>query len=281
MINLLLNRLNTALLACICTVHFSYQTAVADILVDFSDKSLADNSFFNGGPTVNSNGWTSNGVTFGNTYSIDPVFGGFWEGFAYSNVNDVTTGNFTNQYAAITGTGVGGSGIYAVAYSGASTFINLPSGYLATSVYLTNTTYAHETMRLGDGFSKKFGGVSGTDPDFFRLTLTGYDQLQSPGSAVGSITGQIQFALADFTFADSSLDYLISQWTFVNLSGLGTARSIRFSFDSSDQGPWGINTPTYFALDNLFLTAVPEPSSGLLVLLAASVLMKRRKGDRP
>jgi hypothetical protein len=29
-------------------------------------------------------------------------------------------------------------------------------------------------MRDGDGFGKKFGGTTGMDPDWFKLTIKGY-----------------------------------------------------------------------------------------------------------
>ena len=40
-----------------------------------------------------------------------------WSGFAYSSINDTNTAGYGNQYAAWTlGTGVGGTGTYAVVY---------------------------------------------------------------------------------------------------------------------------------------------------------------------
>ncbi|MFQ3670419.1 MAG: DUF4465 domain-containing protein [Verrucomicrobiia bacterium] len=233
------------------------------LLVDFSDLSLPSDSFYNGGPVTNTDGWTSNTVFFGNSY--DSSFGGFWNGFAYSNVNDTTTPGFGNQYAAFTGTAYSGS-IYAIAYEGSHAFINLPTGYTASSIRVTNTTYAALDMTDGSFFSKKFGGTSGDDPDFFDVIFTGYDALDGTGSVTGSVT----FRLADFTFTDNSLDYIVNTWEFVDLTPLGSALSLRITFDSSDVGPFGINTPTYVALDQLEL--IPEPSSLALLLLALGLI---------
>jgi hypothetical protein len=36
-------------------------------------------------------------------------------------------------------------------------------------VYVTNTTYAYNSMRDGDMFAKKFGGPTGNDPDWYKL----------------------------------------------------------------------------------------------------------------
>lgn len=238
-------------------------------VVTFEDLSLAPNSFYNGGPTTNATGWTSGGATFGNSY--DSSFGGFWNGFSHSNVNDTTTAGFTNQYAAYSGTGVGGSGIYAVAYSGSQDFINLPSGTSAQSVYLTNTTYAALTMLNGDMFTGKFGGMTGDDPDFFDVTITGFAGLGATGGSTGSVT----FRLADYTFTDNSLDFIRDTWTLVDLTPVGSAVSLGFSWASSDVGPFGINTPTYVALDNL--AVIPEPSSLLCTMAGLGFLLRRKR----
>ncbi len=261
------------------------QTTHADTVIDFNELdawtfSGASGSYYNGnsGNGSNSNGWTSGSggasVYFGNEYNS--AWGGFWNGFAYSNVNDPTTADFTNQYAAITGTGFGGGGNYAVGYAGDHAFFDLPTGQRATSIQLTNTTYAGLAMEQGDSFSKKFGGASGNDPDYFLVTLTGYSQW----GGSGDVTGSLDFYLADYRFADNSLDYIIRDWTEVNLSVLGHASSIRLTFEGSDMGSFGLNTPAYVALDHLRLTAIPEPHSAgvlvLLILVAANCRVSRR-----
>jgi hypothetical protein len=250
---------------------------LAAAVIDFADLSLAPDSFYNGGPVTNNAGWTSGGATFGNSYNSG--FGGFWNGFSYSNINDTTTAGFGNQYAAYTGTGFGGSGIYAVAYSGSAAFINLPAGTIPVSIYLTNTTYAALSMLNGDMFAKKFGGASGDDPDYFEVIITGYD---SPGG-VGAVTGSVTFRLADYTFTNNAQDYIVDEWTLVDLAGLGSAASLNFSWASTDMSFGFINTPTYVALDNLSFTAVPEPASAAALvggLCLGFVALRRRRFAR-
>lgn len=237
--------------------------------IDFEDLTVPSAGYYNGGPTTNTNGWTSGGAFFGNSYNSS--FGGFWSGFAYSNVNAPTTPGFGNQYASRAGGGVGGAGTYAVAYSGSQTFINLPSGTTPASVQVTNTAYAAFDMLSGSAFSKKFGGPTGDDQDFFRVIFTGYD---APGGT-GNVTGSATFTLADYTFADNSLDYIVTTWQSLDLTPLGAAASIRLSWQSSDVGPFGINTPVYAAIDNL--AVVPEPS--VLGLIGLSLLTLRRRRE--
>lgn len=229
--------------------------------INFDELLLTSNSSFNGGPTTNTDGWASGNATFGNSFT--DWGGGFtsWNGFSYSNVNDVTTPGFANEYAAFTGNGTAYSGsIYAVGYSGSQDFINLPTGYGPASVRVTNTTYAALDMSSGSMFSKKFGGLSGNDPDFLSVTFTGY----SSANATGASTGNTTFFLADFRFSDNALDYIVNTWQAVDLSPLGSAVSVGLSWASSDVGGFGINTPTYVAIDDLTIAPVPEPGTWAL-----------------
>lgn len=241
----------------------------APLVVDFSDLTLPPNSFFNGGPTTNTTGWTSEGVFFGNGFT--DWGGGFtsWDGFAYSNVNDTTTGAFTNQYAAVTGTAFAGS-TYAVGYTGTQAFINLPGGYQPASVRVTNTTYAARDMQTGSQFSKVFG-----PGDFFTVTFTGYDQVGATGNATGSTT----FYLANFLEGNS---LIVNTWELLDLTPLGAPASIGLSWNSSDVGQFGINTPTYVALDALTLAPVPEPGTFafLAAAAAAGAAWRRSRGRR-
>ena len=60
----------------------------------------------------------------------------------------------------------------------------------------------------------------------------------------------INVYLADYQFSDNSLDYIIKDWTWVDLTSLGASDSLSFSLSSSDNGMFGMNTPAYFCLDN-------------------------------
>jgi len=71
------------------------------------------------------------------------------------------------------------------------------------------------------------------------------------------VTGSQEFFLADFRFADNSLDFVVDEFESVDLTALGDARSVQLSFDSSDIGNFGINTPLFIAIDNIQLSASP------------------------
>jgi hypothetical protein len=64
----------------------------------------------------------------------------------------------------------------------------------------------------------------------------------------------VDFFLADFRSPDSTIDYIIHDWTWIDLRPLGDVDSILFNLSSSDTAFGYMNTPAYFALDN-FTTA--------------------------
>jgi len=236
-------------------------------VADFEDLTLSCAETFNNG-SDNAGGFTSGGAFFNNTFTD---FGTFtaWEGWSYSNVTDTTTPGFGNQYSAYHLPGGGGdqSSQYGVAFTadpGIAT-IALPAGTIPVSARVTNTTFAALSMLNGDSFAKKFGGTTGNDPDFFKLTISGLDALASP-------IGSVDFFLADFRFADNSQDFLIDAWTTLDLTSLAGASTLSFGLTSSDTGPFGINTPAFVALDNLVTAAIPEPGSLVLATFAGLLL---------
>lgn len=211
----------------------------------------------------NAGGFTSGGADFSNYYE--------WghEGWAVSNTADTTTAEFTNIYSAVTGSGVDGSGHYGVANTWAlnqSATISLGSGASAQPVqgfYATNTTYAYLSMLNGDMFAKQF-----EEDDWFLLTIYALDDSQAR-------TGNsVEFYLAEGTD-------ILSDWTWVDISGLGEVFGLEFDLTSSDTGDWGMNTPSYFAMDNLtFGNPVPVPGAGVLLgsgLLALVGFFRRKE----
>lgn len=220
--------------------------------------------------------WESSNVEFFNGYT--PGFGS-WNGFSWSKVTNTTTPGFANQYASFTGGGSDGAGgtitgtNYAVGF-GNQTFFNLPEAAELQSIDVTNTTYAGISMRDGDSFAKKFGGASGNDEDFFKLTLTGFEDLNLSGST----TGALEIYLADYRFSDNSKDYILDTWNQFDLTDLGSARSVGFSFTTTDNGDFGANTPLFVAIDNLnySINSVPEPAAPLALSIWALALVARR-----
>ena len=214
-----------------------------------NDLSLTPGTYWNGSDLAG--GFTNHDVFFRNSFDTNWLS---WSGFAYSTVNDTNTPGYGNQYACVAGSGVGGTGVYAVVYDSAwaeDDVITLPLPALVSGFYVNNTTYAALAMRDGYLFGKKFGGTSSNEPDWFLLTIIGKD-------AGGCVVGSVEHYLADFRSPTNADDYIQSDWQWVDLAALGpTVKTLHFALSSSDTGDWGMNTPAYFAMDNLQVIYAP------------------------
>lgn len=243
------------------------------VIGTFEDQNPGSNAFKNDfRPT---NVFITGGFSLNN--SFNPTFGS-WSGFSASSKVDNAFGgsDFSHQYGAYAplganGTGSGGSATYGVAFNSSqgSAFINLPSGVDPSSIDIANTTYVAQSIMQGDSFARAF-----RQGDFFRLDILGFSGLNGTGTQVGDVP----FFLADFR--GSSLQ-LVGDWTTVSLTTLAGARSLAFNLTSTDVGQFGMNTPAYFAVDNVTgVTAVPEPSGvvlcGLGIGLAGLYSLRRR-----
>jgi hypothetical protein len=213
------------------------------------ENVLLDSSSYDDGAS-GAGAFYENGVVFTNEYVISQ-YGNYFKGFAVSNMQDSTTAGYSNQYSAITASGDLSKkyGIYNP--SGKIEFAG--QGVVLKSFRITNTTYAALSMRDGDAFGKQFGSytdangdVDGTNgADFFRLWT--YAHAEN-----GEIIDSVVFYLADYRFSDNTKDYIVKKWETVDFSSIqSTVYSLTFKLESSDVAPWGMNTPAFFAIDNL------------------------------
>ncbi|MBK8620921.1 MAG: DUF4465 domain-containing protein [Saprospiraceae bacterium] len=212
----------------------------AQVSWDFEEFNLPENRYQD---DAGSDGGFTNGLVFLPNYYDREFF--YWTGWAVSNVTDKTTPGFGNQYSAIPGSGFNGSKHYVVnsAFGNNNMILrNEAAGKPVNGMYITNSTYTYFSMKDGDAFAKKFGGITGNDPDFFLLKIKGYSE--------GNITSDsVNFYLADYRFSDNNQDYIVKTWEWVDLSSLGNVDSLSFELSSSDTGQFGMNTPAYFCAD--------------------------------
>ena len=101
-------------------------------------------------------------------------------------------------------------------------------------MYITNTCYVLNSLTYGDGFAP-----AATEETLFKVIAYGYD-------AEDSLTGSCEFILCQGTD-------LVTEWEKWELSALGRVAKVVFNFvPSSDLvGDYGMNTPAYFAYDDV------------------------------
>lgn len=192
----------------------------------------------------------------------------------------------SNDLIAQPGGGAGGSATWAVV-SG-SGLMTADSGYYFHAVDVANTLYTWNSIANGDPFAgppmANGGGTGRFDglDDFFTVRFT------NPANS----------AFLDFNLADyrGNTDSVVNSWRSFNLLSL-QANQLSISFlgsretnynDPPDPPVFYMDTPAYAAMDNISLisiTAVPEPSSCLLMLaglgvIGRSVIRRKRTSAR-
>ena len=92
-------------------------------------------SYYNG--SDGAGGFDAMGIYFSNNYT---QAGDYWNGFVYSNITDITTSGYSNQYSAFAGSGANASEKYAICYpAGKITFpqLGMPQTLKITNLYDT------------------------------------------------------------------------------------------------------------------------------------------------
>lgn len=241
-----------------CTLFLAIASLTSQAQVNFENLNI-DTSFhyWKGNPGVPGlTDFQSGGAHFINQNDTSSI-GDYWSGWAYSNKKDTSSISYANNDCASIAGGGHLSDQYGVAYisfNPAFNIIKLPPHSNQIDLYVSNTTIAYRSMQNGDGFAKKFGGLTGNDPDFFRLDFTGWFQ-------GNPISDTVHFYLADFRDSINTNDYILKDWAHVNLHNLGPMDSITYFLVSSDTNAFGPKTPLYFCLDDL--NYVPETIANL------------------
>lgn len=201
----------------------------------------------------------------------------FWEaGWAVSNRDDSSRRGQDGLFQSITESGYNSS-TYMIGQQASEVYLDASAKTPLNGVYITNTSFTYHSMKEGDQFAKKFGGMDGNDPDYLLLHILAKENGSWKADTV-------HFYLADYRNADPSKDYAVNVWTWVDLSKLGTADTLRFLLESSDTGEFGMNTPGFFAIDalsrnwpvsvqtieNSSLSLFPNPASSVVYLEEAA-----------
>lgn len=231
-------------------------TTISGQKADFESISLPTDSFWNGSDLSGTSNGTGlfesaiieGGHEFSNQY--DTTWGassGYWsEGWAFSNrTADTSIGDAFSSYAG----GAYSGANYAIGQNGSEIIL---AGGVSHELRITNVNYAAFSMLNGDAYGKVFGSqydangsLDGTDgEDWFLLKILCYNLSDV-------LVDSVELYLADYRFADNSQDYVQKDWTTVSFTSAETLGRLKFNLTSSDEGQWGMNTPAFFAIDDL------------------------------
>jgi len=213
--------------------------AMAQEPATFEDVPLGSGGIWQ--PPVGENEMPSGGWLFTNNTQ-----NGYWGGFTASNRTNLNQTGLDAQYTAVTGCGYDGSTQYAVAYTmGVQTDVYATDGQLhtVTGCYVTNNLWTYQDILQGGYGEQPYGGPTGNDPDWFKVTATGKN-------ASGQTVGTLDLYLADFRFVNNEEDYVLNTWEWFDLSPLGNVATISFSLSSSRGSGYNMITPAYFCMDN-------------------------------
>ena len=236
--------------------------AMAQEPATFEDVPLGNGGIWQ--PPVGENEMPSGGWIFTNSTQY-----GYWGGFTASNRTDLSQTGLNAQYTAAAGCGYDGSTQYAVAYTmGVQTEVYATDGQLhtVTGCYVTNNLWTYQDILQGGYGEPPYGGSTGNDPDWFKVTATGKN-------ASGQTVGTLDFYLADYRFANNEEDYVLDTWEWFDLSPLGNVATISFSLSSSRGSGYNMITPAYFCMDNFNGGGVAPDLPPYIVIQVQDVVM--------
>ncbi|MGM9707925.1 MAG: DUF4465 domain-containing protein [Prevotella sp.] len=226
-------------------------------VVSFENQALNEDGYWIGEENENgvSDGWggmtypctyEEGGLRFNTSYSVY-----YWSGYAISNRTETTFENMTpDQYNSAAGKAHSGNN-YAIVFSyGQKMDVTAESGSVISGLYFTNAAYALNSVLNGDPYS----GDAFTTGDWFKMTVTGY-------GSNGEKTGDVETYLADYRSENAADHYYVKDWQWLDLSSLGTVKSISFTLSSSRTGDYGMNTPNYVCIDDVTLPVSTGVSS--------------------
>ncbi len=231
--------------------------------VNFEKASLPKDGDYPGvmiGKTYES----ENGYVFQNYYTpATETAEAYNSGFTVSNNKDSKTPGYENQYSVYSASNNANNQflIYNPPY-GATCYIQRKDGqaFYPYSVFVAPTTYTMQSIFNGDSFAKKF-----EEKDTFAVKIQGCDANGEliKGSVISfNLVKSLGLFQYDPYQGYGYMKFINVQsannlWTEIPLYYLGKVSKILISFDSSDKGEHGINTPQYIALDD-FTTVTQE-----------------------
>lgn len=160
---------------------------------------------------------------------------GFAEsGIAISNYVDENSDSIRSYDIQLAVPVSNGSKNFAVVYCSDGATLSFADGVAreVASFDVIPTTYVLSVIKNGNEYAKALTARG----DYLSVVVTGYN-------------GETQTGVSKIVLA---LDGgKLTKWYTHSLSALGKVTSLHFTMEGSDASSWGLNTPAYFAFDNV------------------------------
>ncbi len=213
-----------------------------DVNVDFQNVNIPNGKYNNNSGDA---GLFREGiVSLQNNYIVEEDYS-LWYGFAYSQMHDVKTSDYTtNEFSAYVFNDpqenkfmVG----YVSTWNAPSITITFSQPVKDLSFDVANTTITALSMKEGDAY----GGKKFTDSDWFKLLVQFYDASGDPLFVDDNDNPVPQeIPLAQGT-------QILNSWIQYTTTG-GPVSKVDFLLISTDNDPtFGMRTPAYFCIDNI------------------------------
>lgn len=221
------------------------------VAATFEDLYLPEEGYEDG-ENLPFGSFVSGSYKFDNFFANDPVYGKYWGNYGYANMTTTYFDGYQmGQWRNAVGGGANSSANYMVAYpgyyGGKIYVMNNPDGEVISGFYINNSAYTLDNIIHGDGMSND-GGTPFGEGDYLKLTITADNG------------NSLDFYLADYRAEEEADRYYVSEWTWVDLTALGTVKELSFTFDGTKRNNFGLTTATYFCMDELGGEA-PEPTA--------------------
>lgn len=176
---------------------------------------------------------------------------GYLSGFEVSNVKDETYIDYNFPLSVQPFQGANETDNYAVGFVNTdfmgpdpsatipieADFSNIPENYQLDHLYITNAAIAYNYI---------LDTYPGQD-FYFDIIIRGYHNEELVDSVV--------FNLADYR---NNLNFVVEDWEMIDLSSFEEVNRLTFDLEGNDMSEYGINTPTYFGLDEISFKYIDE-----------------------
>ncbi len=211
------------------------------------NESLWDDeyNFWNGGMALSQ--WNIRSNTGTNT-------GDWW----YSWNNQCSVYNTASTDGANTGAGAGGSNTFAVinGYSDNNSMSSMAqfsftanAEYTVESIEICPPSYLYGVITAGNQVESLDANSLINAKGWFKIMAYGYDANGDPTN--GGLP--VEKYICDYRADANPKVPIATTWQTWDLSALGKVNTVKFNFDGSDKGSFGLNTPAYMCIDDIRL----------------------------